>query len=154
MKFKLAGLLMFSQVASIVSPVDKSNYRYKLCDDNLFKPISPVGIPTVPDATRNPIIEQMERDAINNHYQIYCYTKSNYERAVEDKKTRFARLGGNTPCLGDQKNLIRQDSCIEQNGIAYAQSCEQLKEDKRDKKKYWNEVVPNLESCNNARRRR
>lgn len=162
---------MFSQVAQAVgatiipaSYIDKNNYKFNLCDDNLFKTTVGPSNPMVnPPATRNPVVPQPATRPINTptiadtlavrtHYQSYCYHKGYYEAAVEDGKKagRFTQVRA-CPANGV---TMHKDKCLENSGVAFAQACANLKEDKRDKKDAWNAVVPTLETCNNARRLR
>jgi hypothetical protein len=142
MKLKLAGLLLFSQAAVEATVIDKSNYRRHLCDEHLFVPVP------------GPVTEESgwQSGFIERDYQVYCDVRGDYEQAVEAaSRSRGHGLSG--PCLGNQKDMIPMQACIEKHGIQYAQACEILKEDRANYKASWNEVVPTLSSCNNARRR-
>lgn len=144
MKFKLAGLLLFSQAATqATSIIDKNNYRQHLCDDGLFVPTpNPAPLPEDPDTG-------WQQAFVNADYQNYCGSKTRYQLAVESPR---GTLGGHRPCLGGVS--MTKDDCVQYWGMEYAKSCEKLKEDRANKASGWNAVVPTLSSCNNARRRR
>jgi hypothetical protein len=143
MKDKIvAGLMLFSQAAQAVTTIDKNNYRQHLCDSGLF-------IPVVREGT-TPAENWWEKGFINQDYQVYCGTKANYERAVEDSNKRGVN---HYPCLGNQKDMITKDACVEKHGIEYAQTCERLKEDREKYRAAWNSMMP-VTSCNNMRRMR
>lgn len=143
MKFKLMGALLFSQAAVEATVIDKSNYRQHLCDDRLFVKVPGAATPEA----------GWESGFIDQDYQVYCGTRAVYEQAVEEASHHRRGTGYLSPCLGNQKDMITSEACVEKYGIQYAQTCEKLKEDRAQYKAAWNNLVPTLPSCNNARRR-
>lgn len=145
MKLKLAGLLLFSQAATDAVAIDKTNYRQHLCDSGLF-----LATPTSADPlTAN----SWEANGINQDFQVYCGTKSNYEQAVEVLNRDGARSAQRIACLGYQQHFITRQACVEKWGIEYAKTCEKLKDDRNKWPAAWNKLAPTLPECNNARRR-
>lgn len=142
MKMKLAGLLIFSQ-ASAQTPIDKSNYQQHLCDSGLFKPTS----------TATHTSSEGEQGMIHQHYQEYCNTRGQYDLAVEVSNRYRKGTGVSRACAGNQKDFVTSESCIQKTGIALAKACETLKQDKLGHPASWDDVMPTLVSCNNARRR-
>jgi hypothetical protein len=140
MKIKLAALLISQAFAAI----DKTNYAQHLCDANLFKQTSAEGAN---------VASEGEKGMISQQYQYYCHARAEYEQAVQDNTGYRQSIGVVRPCVGNKTPMITTKACVEQKGMLLAKSCETLKQHKANKQSSWNELMPTLESCNNARRR-
>ena len=156
MKLKLGALLVFSQAAAIAARgtpeanveqlavvsskygVNNRNYQEKMCGHDLFIVPERDSLGRVHDSNGNIAVKAtgVER-SITNKYETYCYSKSKYDNAVQDKKNG----------VGDQRYA---DIPITKYGIAVATVCEELKIQKERNSADFNLIFVDPKPCTPA----
>jgi hypothetical protein len=131
MKYKLSGLLMFSQAAA--------------CGSDVFTPTT-IGVNTVNKPAQWLIDSQSA--IISSDYQVFCGAQTDYLNAVEKAKT--SRGMTMKPCPGSV-NFLYPSACVTHTNTAYTQACQKLSADKAQMPDAWNAAVKTMGPCNNIR---
>lgn len=134
MKKLLAGLLMFSKAAVEAVTITKDNYNQYLCDDSLF-PKWQYSFGHYEDGTPQETTQPLE---VADDYRTYCAAKVSYEKAVEDNAFNVMYTGHEGACLSSKVDTF---------GVLYAQACERLRQDKKDKSHGWMHVMSERTPC-------
>jgi hypothetical protein len=138
MKYKLSSLLLFSQAAALSSSINRNNYRENLCQPDLFVVSGAWHRPGVSDLNSGFDLENF--NTVKTQYNTYCSTLAAYETALENKKKCDEEP---TACSDKALKSLR----VDETGIAYAKSCEQLKLSKHSKKHAWDDFMMKHSPC-------
>lgn len=137
MKYKLSGLLMFSQAAA--------------CALDFFTPAT-----IKPNAGPTPAQWLIDAEAriILNDYKEFCGAQTDYIHAAEKALwyENYAPLAMITEPCPDTPVSLRPEACAEYKNIAYTQFCQRLKTDKAQMPDAWNQAARKMEPCNNIRK--